>query len=120
MTAHAPWSAAATAFAGGDDEAETEVQEDPAVLRLRLARALPPVTGIMWRDCEEGEFERFLLLLREADVSSFSSSFFAGLTGAPAIQAAMPEIFLPFGFDGLVGSGGGSMTTMGGSCPVAR
>jgi len=47
MTAHAPWSAAATAFAGGDDEAETEVQEDPAVLRLRLARALPPVTGIM-------------------------------------------------------------------------
>ena len=47
MTAHAPWSAAATAFAGGDDEAETEVQEDPTVLRLRLARALPPVTGIM-------------------------------------------------------------------------
>ena len=121
MTAHEACSTVATTFAGGDDGAETEVH-DPVVLRLRLARALPPVTGIMWRDFEEGEWERLLLLLFEADISSFSSSFFGGW---PAIQAAMPEIFFgfDFAFGGLGGASGttttSSTTAAAGPSPVA-
>lgn len=47
MTAQEPCSAVAmTLAAGGEAEAETEVQEDPAVLRLRRAMPLPPAMGI--------------------------------------------------------------------------
>jgi hypothetical protein len=47
MTAQEPCSAVATTLAaGGEAEADTEVQEDPAVLRLRRAMPLPPAMGI--------------------------------------------------------------------------